>query len=121
MIRRPDGVVLVAAYRFLAGFLNMSLGFFGLWVAVIAGAASSRPLWQFLFWGGLGLLFILLGAISIVVGIGLLRMRQWARWGALALALLALPSFPVGTVVGILTLWYLLRDDVGRLFRPGAL
>lgn len=38
-------------------------------------------------------------------------MRPWARIPTLVIAGISLVKFPVGTVVGGLTLWYLLREE----------
>jgi hypothetical protein len=50
--------------------------------------------------------FILLGAIAGgICGWGLLERRPWARTLSLVLGVLALFDFPVGTALGIYTLW----------------
>ncbi|MHB0877011.1 MAG: hypothetical protein ACYC5O_13310 [Anaerolineae bacterium] len=118
-MRRPDGVVVIAAYEFITGFLDLCVGYIALWIAAIGGATASSPWWPVLFWGTVGVAFFIGGGFSILVGIGLLRMRDWARWGAIVLALLALPVFPIGTVIGALILWYLMRESTAALFRAG--
>jgi hypothetical protein len=58
----------------------------------------------------------LVGAVSVAhvtVGTGLLAESVWARPAAAALALLALPVVPLGTLQGGYTLWVVLRE-------PGA-
>ena len=56
---------------------------------------------------------------SVLTGFGLLRLRRWARISAIILAIPSLATFPVGTVVSILILVYLLKRDVARLFELG--
>jgi hypothetical protein len=56
-------------------------------------------------------LLVLLSAPGIIAGLGLLSYKPWARILALILAVLNLPGFPVGTIVGIYTLWALLDDE----------
>lgn len=120
-MKRPDGVFVIAAYEFICGFLSLCVGYIALWIAALGGATSSQPWWPIFFWGLVGVGSLVLGAIAVLTGIGLLRMRQWARWVAVALALLALPAFPIGTVIGIVIIWYLLSNGVGEQFRSGTI
>jgi hypothetical protein len=45
--------------------------------------------------------------LSVLAGIGLLTRRPWARKLALVLGVLALFRFPLGTALGVYTLWAL--------------
>ena len=64
-----------------------------------------------------GVIFILLsGLLSVIAGWGLLRMKQWARWLSFILAIFSLFAFPIGTVIGALIIWYLLKEDVREAF-----
>lgn len=56
------------------------------------------------------------GLILIAVGYGLWFQRQWARVTAIALAVLTLLIFPLGTVVGGLVLWHLLKTEIANRF-----
>jgi uncharacterized Tic20 family protein len=47
-------------------------------------------------------------------------MKGWARWLAIVLAALGLLAFPVGTVIGALIIWYLLKDEVRQAFEADA-
>ncbi|MCP5066835.1 MAG: hypothetical protein GY946_09735 [bacterium] len=70
--------------------------------------------------GGIGAaVAALVGGLAIpgmAVGIGLLRHRPWARTTGIVLGSLSLLWVPLGTVVGVLTLYVLLQDDVRALF-----
>ncbi|MCJ7551638.1 MAG: hypothetical protein MUQ30_18355 [Anaerolineae bacterium] len=55
-------------------------------------------------------------APGIVVGIGLLKFKAWARVLALILGFLNLPGFPLGTVLGIYTFVSLLTPDAEAAF-----
>jgi len=68
----------------------------------------------------LGGAIILISVPGIIAGIGLLRYRPWARILALVLGILNLPGFPVGTILGIYTIWALLDDESAGLFESGA-
>jgi hypothetical protein len=47
-------------------------------------------------------------ALGALVGIGLLRRERWARLLALIAGILVLIKFPIGTALGIYTLWVLI-------------
>ena len=110
-MKRPDGVTVIALYQLLMGFLDMCLGYIALWIAFIAGATSEHPFWRLFVWGGGGTWLFLGGLAYLIAGIGLWQMRAWARWLSVALAILALPVFPIWTIIGALIIWYLLRED----------
>ncbi len=64
------------------------------------------------------------GLLNGAVGIGLLRLRPWARWltiglfaPAVILYLLQLSPSPVGFIVGGLVIWYLFTDKGKQAFR----
>lgn len=63
---------------------------------------------------------LVLSLPGVVVGAGLLRFKPWARVLALVLGILNLPGFPVGTILGVYSLWVLLTDDGTQYFEPGA-
>jgi len=62
-----------------------------------------RPILCFVGW------FLLLkAAVGFIAGWGLLQRREWARTVALVVGFIALLNVPIGTVLGIYTLWVLL-------------
>lgn len=78
---------------------------------------SDVPPFVFNFMPFLGSLFLLAGACSMLVGIGLLMRVGWARMGALILGALNLVHIPFGTALGIYTLWALLPSDHEQEYR----
>jgi hypothetical protein len=64
-------------------------------------------------------LFIL-SVPGIIGGIGLLRRKPWARFLVLVLAVLDLFNIPIGTALGIYTIWVLMRDETVQLFASGS-
>jgi hypothetical protein len=48
--------------------------------------------------------------LGIVAGFGLLRLQPWARPTAIIVSLVQLFVVPFGTALGILALWFLLRQ-----------
>jgi hypothetical protein len=62
----------------------------------------------------------LLSVPGIIGGIGLLRRKPWARFLVLVLAVLDLFNIPIGTALGIYTIWVLMRDETVQLFASGS-
>jgi hypothetical protein len=126
MKQRSTGVTIIAVYQFFIGFLSL-LGICGLLsIPLIVGASTAAARAE----GGplataivstvmviaSGWIF-LVGLANAVIGWGLLKQHEWARIGALVLGGLRLLNIPVGTVIGALTIWYLLREDVKQEFQ----
>jgi hypothetical protein len=53
---------------------------------------------------------------GIVGGIGLLKRRSWARILVLIVAVLDLFFIPIGTLLGVYTIWVLMQDETAQLF-----
>ena len=51
---------------------------------------------------------------AVAAGVGLLKVKRWGRVAAMVHAALNLPLMPVGTIIGALTLVYLLRSKLNR-------
>ncbi|MDA2937642.1 hypothetical protein MYX75_05190, partial [Acidobacteria bacterium AH-259-A15] len=62
------------------------------------------------------LFLILISGPGLIGGIGLLQRRSWARMLVLVLGFLNLINIPFGTVLGIYTIWVLMKDESARLF-----
>jgi hypothetical protein len=127
MKRRSDGVTLIALYQFFVAFLSL-LGICGLLsiplivgVSTSAARAEGGPLATAIVSTVMvvvsGWIF-LVGLANGVIGWGLWKQHEWGRIGALVLAGFRLLSFPVGTVIGALIIWYLLREGVRQEFQP---
>jgi len=59
---------------------------------------------------------VLLSLPGIIVGVGLIQFQPWARILALVLGLLNLVAFPIGTLLGIYTIFVLLDVGTSPLF-----
>jgi hypothetical protein len=68
--------------------------------------------------GVMALVLLVLALPGFIGGIGMLRRRAWSKVLTLILAVLNLASFPVGTALGIYTLWFWLQPNARRLFFP---
>jgi len=60
--------------------------------------------------------FIVLSLPGIVGGIGLLKQQGWARILILIKSFLDLVSFPIGTAVGIYSIWVLFDKRTEKIF-----
>ncbi|MAE93406.1 MAG: hypothetical protein CL910_01970 [Deltaproteobacteria bacterium] len=109
----------------LAFLILNGLGMVGAALAFLAiapwGFVSGDPTATFVL-GGVGTVVAgLIAGLSlpgVLAGWGLLRRRPWARTLALAMGVLSLFSVPLGTILGVVTLYVLLQDDVRELFDP---
>ncbi len=108
--RRPDGVTILALwYLVLAGgaafgacAMTIPIGVMS-FVDDIPAAGGLIATWVL----GFGLTITVgVGAVCALLAWGLWNMKEWARIVALVLAILHLPFFPVGTAIGVATLWY---------------
>jgi hypothetical protein len=69
------------------------------------------------FLGGLfsvGVFLGIFGVLHLVLAWGLFERAPWARMLGLVIGFLALLRFPLGTALGIYTLWVLLPEESGR-------
>jgi hypothetical protein len=69
------------------------------------------------FLGGLfsvGVFLGIFGMLHLVLAWGLFERAPWARMLGLVIGFLALLRFPLGTALGIYTLWVLLPEESGR-------
>ena len=115
--KRPDGVTIIALWFFVLG----GGAFFGsCTTAIPMGLVSvsdmptgGRLLTQLVLGAGVTVA-LAIGVACAAVGWGLWNLAPWARLGALGIALFHLPFFPVGTAIGIGTLWFLGTHDEAR-------
>lgn len=62
----------------------------------------------------LGMFLALFGVLHLVLAWGLFERQPWARTLGVVLGFLALLRFPLGTALGIYTLWVLLPEESSR-------
>jgi hypothetical protein len=70
--------------------------------------------------GFIALAVIALSIPGIIAGIGLLRLREWARIMGIVLSALNLLHIPLGTIIGVYGLWVLLNNQTVALFQSAA-
>ena len=58
---------------------------------------------------------------SVVIGVGLIRLRPWARVAGMVISILSLMFIPFGTIVGIYGMWVLFSKETERLFASSSI
>lgn len=66
---------------------------------------------------GLAVISIAQAAAGFLAGWGLIQRKPWARTLTLILAFLGLLSFPLGTALGVYTIWVLLAGNAEQEYR----
>lgn len=110
----------------IVGALHIGLGVLTLFGAVVAlaaivgGGVLSGDAEAMLVTGivgpAVGLFLFLLALPGIIGGVGLLQGKSWARILVLILGMFKLIDFPIGTLIGIYTIWVLLNQETALLF-----
>jgi len=62
---------------------------------------------------------VLIAVISIlrlVGGIGLLSQQMWARYVIIIVSIIGMLSVPIGTLLGVYSLWVLMQSETMKLF-----
>lgn len=113
--KRILGIVyIVTGILLLFGMMLVSL-FFSMFIPWIADAAGDDQwvfTWLVPFIRFVALFVCLVIALpSLIAGWGLLNNRGWAMTLALIVGCLRLFSFPIGTAIGIYTIWVYVEDS----------
>ncbi|VVC71948.1 Uncharacterised protein [uncultured archaeon] len=107
MAARPTSVTLLAILHFAFGALFVLMGLF---VLVLGISATGFPLMGGvfgLFGAFIGIILLLFGLLDLLAGWGLWKMRSYGRILASIGAVFALPGFPLGTLFGLIVLYWL--------------
>jgi len=66
----------------------------------------------------LAIFLLILSVPGIIGGIGLFKRKEWARILVLVLSVLHLVNIPIGTGIGIYSIWVLVQKETVLLFNP---
>ena len=66
----------------------------------------------------LAIFLLILSIPGIIGGIGLFKRKEWARILVLVLSVLQLVNIPIGTCIGIYSIWVLVQKETILLFNP---
>jgi hypothetical protein len=64
----------------------------------------------------IGAFLFLVSIPGIIGGIGLLKHQQWAKVLILIIGIINLINFPIGTFLGIYTMWVLMNNQTEKIF-----
>ena len=70
---------------------------------------------------GVGVFFLVISVPGIIGGIGLFKRKEWARILVLILSAIDLLNIPIGTALGIYSIWVLAQKETVQLFRQQPL
>jgi len=116
---KPDSIELVAIWQFIAAFFCLA----GL-IAMGVFAFPFSPGYEGAY-ASIGDIYgmtigtiALIGSLCLFIagGIGLLKAKSWGRIVSIVSSVLVLFAFPVGTVIGILSLIYLSKPEMREYF-----
>jgi len=119
-IKLEDHLKIVAYIRIGIGSLFLAGAVFLLLICAVPGlAAGDSKATAILIGSGavLALIPLVSAAWDLAGGIGILKRRRWARIVALIGAVPELFVLPVGTAIGIYTIWVLMQEETVRLFK----
>jgi len=63
-----------------------------------------------------GILLLFYAVPALIAVYGVKKRKNWGRILSLVWAVVNIPSFLIGTIVGIYSLWVFLKDDTKKLF-----
>ena len=104
-IGMQEHLKLVAIIRIAFGILSLLFG--GRKAMAILPMFGAAP----------GTFALVLSVLDIVGGVGLLKRKPWARILVLILGVLDLALIPIGPVIGIYTIYILMREETVQFFR----
>ena len=117
---RDDGTVLIAGYHFLiSGMFLLGTVVLSIPTAILGIVALTQAFEAIIGMFAVGLIAGVSMAFCLLylsIGYGLWKRKQWGRIGAIALAVISLFIFPVGTIIGGLILWYLMQPHIADQF-----
>lgn len=130
-MKRPELLVLIAVWEFLSAFGVLvgigavsSLFFFtvpGVWWDGMMGGWGMWDMprignFAVIVMGVVLLVMVAYFVLALMGGIGLLKGREWGRIMSIVQAALSFFWVPIGTVIGILILIYLTKNEVQEYF-----
>lgn len=113
------------AYSSLFVMTGVVVLFIAKFVVIRLGRIPNGPPPEVMEWlpalvSTVGWLILVKAAMGFIAGWGLLQREEWARIFALVLGFIALLSVPIGTALGIYTLWVLLPSQSEGEYRALA-
>jgi apolipoprotein N-acyltransferase len=111
---------IVAAIRIAFSILHLIIGIVGFILLQAAGnfANDQEATFVLAIIANVVLIFCIVCSIpGLIAGFGLLKHKEWARILTLILSVLDLLNFPLGTAVGVYSIWALTNNEVTGAFK----
>ncbi len=106
---KPRGRFIIAIYIGIIGFLYSLIGFALLDALIIVDPVDEDSVALLTIYTPL---FLIIGVGALMCCLFLIFMADWARIGSMAVAAVStILLFPIGIIPGVLTVWYLYRED----------
>ena len=96
-------------------FFSGGIGVIG---AVFSGGIVTVPILMVIF-SFIWLLFLVTALPGLITGWGLLANQNWARYVNVVLSAFDLFNVPVGTALGVYSIWVMLHPETVELFEGG--
>ena len=110
LMKRPTVVSLLAILHFIAAGLYLLIA---LLIPLAVSYSQEQTKAPFMIIAGISAVFMV---IHLFTGIGLWKLRPFGRTLQIILAILALISIPIGTIIGICVLIYMYKPEIKTLF-----
>ncbi len=117
--------IVYSSLAFLAGAIILIL-FLGVGAIISSAgempepAESGAPAIIFIVGTVIAAILFIAAVPGLVGGIGLLYKKEWARILVLIVGFFDLLHVPLGTLLGVYTIWVLFNDNAIKLFRPAT-
>ena len=128
MGKRPDLLAPIALWEFISavGVMIPIVGLTGMMWFMPWGMSMGNwwGSWEVTPFGGIAVFilstlvitWVLYLAIAVAGGIGLLQGREWGRVLSIVHAALSMLWIPIGTIIGVLVIIYLVKTEVREYF-----
>lgn len=120
MNRMEKHLTVVAALQVGLGLFGLIIGIFVFLLLTSIGVASQEEEAMFVLstvGTSVGGLLFIISAPAVIGGLGLFGRRRWARVLILIVSAIDLINIPIGTLLGIYSIWVLVQEDTVLLFR----
>jgi hypothetical protein len=64
----------------------------------------------------IGVIILVISVVAIIGSVGLMRTKEWGRITVIVISFFNLIHVPLGTALGVYSLWVLLNDEIVQLF-----
>jgi hypothetical protein len=111
-------ITILAVIYIAYGILGLMIGMVVFW-SIASGGLTSGNLEAIYITGivaaAVSALFLVGSILEIIGGIALLKRTSWSRIFVLILGVLSLIEIPIGTAIGIYTIWVLVQKETGDI------